>query len=63
MIVIMDKYDEFYRRMSERKERARRRLADLPIDEKLKILVEIQKGADAMDRAKGGKGKIVWKLP
>lgn len=45
------------------KEIQRKRLAQLPFHEKIRILVAIQKRADGIIRSRGGTGRIVWKLP
>jgi hypothetical protein len=45
------------------KERERQRLARLPMYEKIKLVVLMQKRADGLIRARGGKGREVWKLP
>ena len=51
--------DEIYRA----KERERRRLAQLPFHEKIRILIVIQRRADAIIRSRGGKGRMVWNIP
>ena len=45
------------------KERQRKRLAELPFHEKIRILVSLQKRADSIIRSRGGPGRMVWKLP
>jgi len=45
------------------KELQRKRLAQLPFHEKIRILVMIQKRADGIIRSRNGTGRIVWKLP
>lgn len=45
------------------KELQRKRLAELPFHEKIRILVMIQKRADGIIRSRNGCGRIVWKLP
>lgn len=45
------------------KELQRQRMARLPFHEKIRILVTMQKRADAIIRSRGGAGRIVWKLP
>jgi hypothetical protein len=45
------------------KELQRKRLARLPLHEKIRILVTIQKRADGIIRSRTGAGRIVWKLP
>ena len=45
------------------KELQRKRLAQLPFHEKIRILVTIQKRADGIIRSRNGSGRIVWKLP
>ena len=45
------------------KERQRRRLAQLPFHEKIRILIVIQRRADGIIRSRGGKGRIVWNIP
>ena len=51
--------DEIYRA----KERERRRLANLPMSEKVKLVVAMQKRADGILRASGRKGREVWNVP
>ena len=50
--------EEIYRR----KEKARRERASLPIEEKVRILVEMQKRANEVRRAVGRPEMIVWEL-
>ncbi len=45
-----------------RKVRARREAARLPIEEKLRILVELQKRANEVRRATGRPEMFVWQL-
>jgi hypothetical protein len=45
------------------KERQRKRLADLPFHEKIRILISLQRRADSIIRSRGGPGRVVWKLP
>ena len=45
------------------KEKRRRTLARLPIDEKIRVLVELQKMADGIRAAVGRSGPPVWHLP
>lgn len=47
----------------EAKARERKRLAALPFCEKIKLVVAMQKRADAIIRMRGGRGRTVWKLP
>jgi hypothetical protein len=46
----------------EAKKRERARLAQLPMVEKIKLVVAMQKRADALIRARGGPGREVWKI-
>ena len=48
--------------MYRRKEEARRERAKLPIEEKLRILVQMQKRANEVRRAVGRPEMIVWEL-
>ena len=45
------------------KEERRKKLARLPFHEKIRILITMQKRADAIIRSRGGAGRIVWKPP
>jgi hypothetical protein len=45
-----------------RKRKARREAAQLPIEEKLRILVEMQKRANEVRRATGRPEMFVWEL-
>lgn len=44
------------------KERERLRLARLPMPEKIRLVVMMQKRADAIIRARGGQGREVWNV-
>jgi hypothetical protein len=47
--------------VDDRKE-VRKRMAHLPIEEKVKMLVEMQRLADRASRERGGQGVYVWEV-
>jgi hypothetical protein len=52
-----------FERIYAAKESRRQQLAALPFHEKILILVTLQERADSIIRSRGGKGRMVWKLP